>query len=310
MKRIQYHRYGGPEEMRLEAYELAAHGKDEIVVSVKASSVNPADWKIRQGAMKFMTGRRFPRAMGMDFSGVVESVGSGVTRFRAGDEVFGTVPPKPSGAFANKLITREKLAVKKPASISHEEAATLPVVGVTAWRGLVQKAHLRPGQSVFVNGAYGGVGQAAVQIAKALGASVSGRVGPSALGDAKAMGIDAIFDYTRELPNSLNRKFDVVFDCNGSLTPIEGDVLIKHGGIVLDTNPSAYKFMRSLYSWRHKFVMGSQDADVLQKVADLAASGRLHISIGRSAKLDDAIALITDLEAGRRSKGKSVILMV
>src|SRR5580658_10043204 len=117
MKRIQYHRYGGPEEMRLETYELAAPGKDEIAVRVSASSVNPVDWKIRQGAMKFMTGRRFPRAMGMDFSGVVESVGAGVTRFRAGDEVFGTVPMKPSGAFAQRLVTKENLAVKKPASI-------------------------------------------------------------------------------------------------------------------------------------------------------------------------------------------------
>jgi NADPH:quinone reductase-like Zn-dependent oxidoreductase len=166
MKRIQYHRYGGPEEMVLETYELRAPGSDEIVVLVKASSVNPADWKMRQGAMKFMTGRRLPRAMGTDFSGVVESVGADVTRFRAGDEVFGTVPLKPFGAFAEKLITKEKLTVKKPASISHEEAATLPTVGVTAWRAMVQKGRLKTEQTVFVNGAYGGVGQAAVHIEK------------------------------------------------------------------------------------------------------------------------------------------------
>jgi len=135
LKRIQYHRYGGPEEMRLETYDLPGPGGDEILVRVKASSVNPVDWKIRQGAMKLMTGRRFPRAMGTDFSGVVEQVGANVTRFRAGDEVFGTVPVKPSGAFAHALITKEKLAVNKPASISHEAAAALPVVGATAWRG-------------------------------------------------------------------------------------------------------------------------------------------------------------------------------
>ncbi|AXL53689.1 hypothetical protein DSC91_007244 [Paraburkholderia caffeinilytica] len=309
MKRIQYHRYGGPEEMQLETYELPAPASDEILVRVKASSVNPADWKIRQGAMKFMTGRRLPRAMGTDFSGVVESVGGGVTRFRAGDEVFGTVPVKPSGAFAEKLITKEKLAVKKPTSLTHEEAATLPAVGVTAWRALVQKGRLKAGQAVFVNGAYGGVGQAAVRIAKAFGASVTGRVGPGALADAKTLGIDSVLDYTLEIPVDLTRKFDIVFDCNGSLSPGEGDALIKRRGVVVDTNPSFYKLMRSLFSLRHKFVFGSPDTEILQKIADLAGGGKLKISIGRTEKLDDAIALISDLESGRRTKGKAIIVM-
>ena len=132
MKRIQYRRYGGPGEMRLEAFELPSPGKNEIVVRVEAASVNPFDWKVRQGAMKFMVRAPFPRAMGTDFSGVVESVGAGVTRFHAGDEVLGTAPSAPAGAFAEKLITEEKLVVAKPATLSFEEAAALPVVGVTA----------------------------------------------------------------------------------------------------------------------------------------------------------------------------------
>jgi NADPH:quinone reductase-like Zn-dependent oxidoreductase len=309
MKRIQYHRYGGPEEMVLETYELPAPGSDEIVVRVKASSVNPVDWKIRQGAMKFMTGRRLPRAMGTDFSGVVESVGADVTRCRAGDEVFGTVPLKPSGAFAEKLITKEKLIVKKPASISHEEAATLPTAGMTAWCALVQRGRLKMGQAVFVNGAYGGVGQAAVHIAQAMGAFVTGRVGPGALADARAIGIDSVLDYTQEIPASLQREFDIVFDCNGSLSPAEGDMLIRRGGVVIDINPTAYKFVRSLYSLRHRFVFSNQGTDVLQTIADMARSGKLRISIGRTVKLDEAIALIGDLEAGRRAKGKAVIAM-
>jgi len=309
MKRIQYHRYGGPEEMRLENYELPAPGNDEIVVRVKAASVNPIDWKVRQGMMKIMTGNRFPRAMGFDFSGIVERVGSKVMRFRSGDEVFGTVPLKPSGAFSEKLITQEKLAVKKPASISHEEAATLPTVGVTAWRALVLKGRIKPGQSVFINGAYGGVGQAAVHIAKVMGASVVGRVGPGALSDAKAIGIDTVLDYTQAIPVSLNHKFDIVFDCNGSLTPAEGDALINRSGVVVDTNPTSCKFMRSLYSLRHKFVIASQSTAILQEIAHLADTGKLGISIGRTVKLDEAIALITDLEAGRRTKGKGVIVM-
>jgi NADPH:quinone reductase-like Zn-dependent oxidoreductase len=309
MRRIQYHRYGGPEEMHLETYELPAPGRDEIVVRVKAASINPFDWKVRQGTMKFMTGRRMPRAMGSDFSGVVESVGRKVTHFRVGDEVLGTAPLKPSGAFAETLITKEKLAVKKPATLSHEEAAILPAIGVTAWRALVLKGHLKPGQTVFINGAYGGVGQAAVYIAKALGASVAGRVGPSALTDAKAIGIDPVLDYTKNIPDGLEKKFDIVFDCNGSLTPRQGDRLAKRDGIIIDINPTTYKFLRSLFSKRHKFVFGSPSAEILQKIVGLASAGNFRISIGRTVPLEEGIPLIGDLEAGRRTKGKAVILM-
>jgi NADPH:quinone reductase-like Zn-dependent oxidoreductase len=165
------------------------------------------------------------------------------------------------------------------------------------------------GQAVFVNGAYGGVGQAAVHIAQAMGAFVTGRVGPGALADARAIGIDSVLDYTQEIPASLQREFDIVFDCNGSLSPAEGDMLIKRGGVVVDINPTAYKFVRSLYSLRHRFVFSNQGTDVLQTIADMARSGKLRISIGRTVKLDEAIALIGDLEAGRRAKGKAVIAM-
>ena len=309
MKRIQYHRYGGPQEMRLETYELPAPREDEIVVRVKAAAINPGDWKVRQGVLKFMVHWQFPRAMGSDFSGVVESVGAGVTHFRAGDDVLGTTPLNTSGAFGEKLITKENRAVKKPASLSYEDAASLPIVGVTAWLALVSKGHLRAGQRVFVNGAYGGVGQAAVYIAKALGASVAGRVGPSALSDTKAIGADPVLDYTKDIPADLNKSFDIVFDCSGSLTPGQGDALVNRGGVVIDINPTFSKFMRSLVSRHRKFIFASPGAENLQKIVDLAASGKLPISIGRTAMLNQAIALISDLEAGRRTKGKAVILM-
>ncbi|SHJ41002.1 NADP-dependent oxidoreductase [Paraburkholderia terricola] len=151
MKRIQYHRYGGHDQMRLEEFTLEEPGTGQVVVRVKAASVNPVDWKVRNGVMKFMTGRRFPRAMGSDFSGVVEAVGQSVLRLKVGDEVLGTAPIKAGGAFADKLVVDE-FVVAKPHALSFEQAATLPIVGVTAWCGLVDKAQLKQGQSVFVHG--------------------------------------------------------------------------------------------------------------------------------------------------------------
>ncbi len=143
MQRIQYHQYGGPGVMRLETYQLPAPTTGEIPVRVKAASVNPLDLKLRQGFMKLMMGGRFPRAMGLDFSGVVETIGPGVTGFSLGDNVLGTAPMKTSGAFGEAVITTSDLLIKKPAALSFREAAALPSVGVTAWRALVDTGKLK-----------------------------------------------------------------------------------------------------------------------------------------------------------------------
>lgn len=309
MKRIQFHRYGGSEEMKLESYDLPPLRPAEILVRVKAASVNPVDWKIRQGAMKFMTGRKFPRGMGQDFSGVIERIGSGVKRFRVGDEVFGSTPVKTSGSFAETLITQEKLATKKPATLSHEEAATLPIAGSTALIALTRKSQLRPGQRVFINGANGAVGRAATQIAKMLGATVTGRVGANSASSAQALGMETVLDYGREIPKSLARQFDVVFDAHGSLSIGEEGMLVKRDGVILDINPSPAKMLRLIFSRSRKFVMGKQDAETLDEVGELASSGKVKVSIGRKVSLDEAISLIRDLEAGR-TKGKGVIVNV
>jgi NADPH:quinone reductase-like Zn-dependent oxidoreductase len=131
MKRIQYHRYGGPEVMRLENFELPRPGKGEVLVRVMAAAANPMDWKIRNGEMRIMTGRSFPRGLGNDFAGVVEAVGEGVTRLRAGDAVLGGTSLKGAGAFAEMVIAKEKAVVKKPADLSYDPdpRVVLVVVG-------------------------------------------------------------------------------------------------------------------------------------------------------------------------------------
>lgn len=309
MKRIQFHRYGGPAEMQLEEYQLSELADDEILVRVKAASINPIDWKIRQGAMKFITGRKFPRGMGQDFSGIVEGVGQGVKRLKVGDEVFGSTPVKTSGSFAETLITKEELAVAKPIALSHQEAATLPAAASTAWVALAQKAGLKAGQKVFINGAYGAVGQAATQIAKALGAFVVGRVGGDCLDAAKSMGVDTVLDYRQALPPDLFGKFDVVFDTHGSLAIKDGGSLTKRGGVILDINPSPAKMLRILLSPSRKFVMGKPDQATMSEFIDLVSKGKLKISIGREVQLYEAIDLIRGLESGERIKGKGVVVM-
>ena len=307
MKRLQYDKYGGPEVVRLTSFTLPPPGADEVVVRVTAASINPVDWKIRSGQLKIMTGSKFPRAMGTDFAGTVEAIGSKVSRFKPGDAVVGAVSLKASGAFAPKLIASEKSVVKKPDNLSFEQAATLPIAGVTAWCALVQKAHLARGQKVFINGAMGAVGQAAIAIAREIGAEVVGRVGPKSMMQAQSMGLANVLDYTKPLPDGLNGIFDVVFDCNGSLTPAEEGRLKKKGGKIYDIAPSASKFIRSLLSRSRKIVFADLKSENLQQVVDLAVAGKLTLPIVKTCSLDDAPDVLASLERGQRLNGKTVI---
>lgn len=170
MQRIQYDRYGGPELMRLEEFELPSPGTGQVLVRVRAASANPMDWKVRNGDTKLMTGRRFPREMGHDFAGIIEGVGEGVTRFHVGDAVLGAMSMKASGAFAEMVLADENNITAKPAELSYEQAAAHPTVGVAALQSLIDNGHLQAGQSVFINGCLGGVGRSAPQIALMHGA--------------------------------------------------------------------------------------------------------------------------------------------
>jgi NADPH:quinone reductase-like Zn-dependent oxidoreductase len=307
MRRIQYNRYGGPEVMELSDFEIAPPRNHEVLVRVAAASINPFDWKLRQGDMKMLVGSKFPRAMGSDFSGTVEGVGSKVTRFAPGDDVVGSTPPKGSGAFAEMVLTLEKRLVKKPPNLAHTAAAVLPTPAVTAWAALVQKGKLRKGQRVFLNGAFGGVGRAAIAIAQERGASVAGRVGPADIDEALSMGLAPALDYNNPTPSNLAGTFDVVFDCNGSLSPEDGKKLVNKSGVVVDINISGAKLLRAMLSPRRKIALFNGDAELLGGVIDLASAGKLCLPIGESTNLDGAIAMITRLERNERSRGKSVI---
>jgi len=309
MRRIEYDRYGGPELMHLSTFTAPEVGMGEILVQVEAASINPVDWGIRRGKMKMITGSAFPRVMGKDFAGTIVQVGAQVAGWAIGDAVLGCVPWKRTGSFSELAVVEPHDIVRKPESLSFEQAAALPTVGLTAWHGLVDQAKLRPGQTVLVNGAAGGVGTAAIQIAHALGAQVVARVGRRSFDNMTRMGVSDVLDYRESLPATLNRSFDVVVDCNGSLTGREIDRLLKRGGTAVDITYRPAKILRSLTLRRQKLASGMVDHETLLAVADLATLGQLTPHVGAAVTLDDAIALITRLEAGERIDGKAVILL-
>jgi NADPH:quinone reductase-like Zn-dependent oxidoreductase len=308
MKRIQYHEYGGPEVMRYEDFQPQPPSAGEVSVRVRAAAVNPYDWKIRNGEMKMMTGRKFPQGVGHDFAGVVEAVGYGVTGVGVGDDVLGATQIKAGGAFAEVVVARETGVAKKPAGLSFEEAAAIPTIGIAALQALVDTGKLQPGQAVFVHGCLGGVGGAAVQIASARGATtVGGSCRANAIPDARDLGVDPIVEFD-SIPTTLNGLFDIVFDTVGTLPPKTARMLLKSGGRIVDIVPTAVKLAKSVLPGPYKVMFARHNANDLGELAQACARGTLRLPIARTVPLDHAIDALTDLERTNTPRGGKLII--
>jgi len=307
VNRIQYHRYGGPEVLRVEAFTLPAPGRGQIRVRVRAAAANPMDWKIRNGAMRMLTGRAFPRGLGHDFAGVVEALGPHVTRFKVGDEVFGATRLKESGAFAEALVAEERTVFVKPPSLSFEEAAALPIVSATAWTALIDKAKLRAGQRVFITGCLGRVGRAAAQIAAMRGAQIAGSCSASGRDDALALGFGEVVDYRAFDANTYRARFDVVFDTHGALSLSQCGAMLKRGGVALHIVPTPLKIICSLLSSRHQTIFAQLTPQSMAGIVEAARQGRLAPVIGQTVPLSEAITAIVELEKTGFPKGKLII---
>ncbi|OMI84948.1 NADP-dependent oxidoreductase [Streptomyces sp. BBFR25] len=307
MKRIQYHQYGGPEVMRLEDFEPARPGSGEVLVRVRAAAANPMDWGIRSGAMKMVTGRKFPRALGYDFAGIVEAVGKDVTRLAVGDEVLGGASIKASGAFAEMVLAEERGVVKKPANLSFEEAAAIPTVGLTALQAVVKKGKLQRGQSVFINGCLGGVGRAGAQIALAHGASVGGSCRATATQDARDLGLDPIAEFGFD-PTGLSGRFDLVLDTADTLPTDAAKKMLKPGGRIVSIHPTPANMAKSALPGPYNVLITRPVTGDLEEVARAAGRGTLRVPIARTVPLTDAIKALTELEHEGTPKGGKLVI--
>jgi len=306
MQRIQYHQYGGPEVMRLEDFAPSQPGRGEILVRVRAAAANPMDWKIREGLLAMVTGRRFPRGFGTDFAGEVVAVGDAVTRLQVGDEVLGGTSPKGAGSFAEMVLAEEEGVVKKPSNLSVEEAAAIPTVGITAFQAIAGNGQVEAGQVVFIHGCLGGVGRAAAQFALARGASVGGSCRARAAGDAYALGIDPVVEFDFD-PRGLAGRFDLVLDTAGTLSPETTTTLVRPGGRIIDINPTPAKLTRSALPGPYQVMIAQVSTADLETVARAAGQGMLQVPIARTVSLPEAIAALTELEVHRTPKGGKLV---
>lgn len=307
MKRIQYFKYGGSEELCLADANLPEPARGQVRVLVRAASVNPMDWKIRRGEMKMLSGLRFPRGLGHDFSGIVDAAGPEVKRLKAGDEVFGVTSIPQAGGIAEYVVADEKNVGMKPANISFEQAAAMTVVGITAWNGLIATAKLGIGQSVLVTGCLGGVGRSAVQIARMQGATIVGSCGAPGREEALALGVSEALDYRAFDFGSYRRRFDVVFDTAGALSLPHCRAMLKKSGMSLHIVPTLAKMIGCLLPSRHYLVFGRPTPESLAAITRAAEQGTLAPVIGRVVPLSEAIPAIVELEETGALNGKLVI---
>jgi NADPH:quinone reductase-like Zn-dependent oxidoreductase len=320
MKAVVQCEYGSPDVLRVEQVERPAPADDQVLVRVRAASLNPLDWHLLRGEPyvgRLGMGLRKPKAtrIGVDFAGTVEAVGAKVTRFRPGDAVFGGR----TGAFAQYVAVREDRAiVAKPAGLTFEEAAAIPVAGVTALQGLRDRGRLQPGQRVLVNGASGGVGTFAVQIAKALGGEVTGVCSTRNAERVRSLGADRVVDYTRQDFAALGERWDLLLDnvgnrslldCRRALAP-RGTYVMVGGpaGRWVDPIPrmlAAFLLSRVVSQDMRMFLADLNAAD-LAVLRDLAAAGKLRPVIDRRYPLDEIAAAIAYLAEGH-ARGKVVL---
>ena len=288
MKAIQIHAFGGQEMLQYEDVERPQIKTGEVLVKVCASAVNPVDNKIRAGKSQEKFPAVFPLIMGWDLSGIVEETGQSVTKFKKGDEVYGRPYPGKNGAFAEYIAVKESEIAIKPKYISHEQAAGVPLTGLTAWEGLFDHGKLEKGQKVCILGASGGVAIFAVQLATWKGAEVTGTASAQHIDFIKQLGAAHAIDYTNEWPGEMYDSFDVVFDTVGGDTQQKAVKILKFGGRLITTvKPETVQLAKDKNITIESFTARS-DAGILDKLSTLVEKKVLKIFVTDVYSLENA----------------------
>ncbi|MEU9139546.1 NADP-dependent oxidoreductase [Streptomyces sp. NPDC048404] len=305
MRRVMQSRLGGPDVLKVVEVEVPVPGPAEVLVEVKAAGVNPVDWKMRAGGGL----GDLPFSVGWDVSGVVAAVGAGVTRFKAGDEVFGMPRfPAEAGAYAEHVTAPSRHLALKPPRISHLQAAGLPLAGLTGWQALVTVSEVTAGQRVLIPAAAGGVGHLAVQIAKARGAYVIATASGAKHDFVRGLGADEVIDYRKSDVGAQVRGVDVLLSTIAGQIRELADVLVPGGRIVALNGADAGAVQWAAENGlRADFMLVEPDRTDLESLASLAEKGQLTVHVDTVFPLDQVIDAHRLGEEGR-TVGKIILV--
>ena len=323
-------RYGSNDLVEVADIDVPAIGPVDLLVRVHAASVNPVDVKTRDGQLKTILKYRFPLVLGNDLSGVVAEVGAQVTRFRKGDAIYARMDKDRIGSFAEFAVVREGAAAFKPANVTFEEAASFPLVALTAWQALVEIGQLSAGQRVLIHAGSGGVGSLAIQLAHHLGATVFTTVGQRNVELVKRLGADVAIDYRSARFEDVAGDCDVVLDSAGGETLVRCFECVKPGGVVVSigSTPST-RFARSWglnpfivlavglmsrkvvaaarrHRARYEYLFVRADGEQLREIGRLVESGAIKPVVDKVYPLEHVREALAYSESGRAT-GKVII---
>jgi NADPH:quinone reductase-like Zn-dependent oxidoreductase len=321
MKGIVHHCYGSPDVVSYEDVPKPTPADDEVLVHVRAASVNPLDWHYLEGTpylVRIDAGYGKPKdpSLGVDFAGTVEAVGKSVKRFKPGDEVFGGK----FGAFADYVTVHEDHAIAlKPANVSFEQAAAVPIAALTALQALRDKGHIKAGQKVLINGASGGVGTFAVQIAKSFGAEVTGVCSTKHVELVRSLGADHVVDYTREDFTKGAERYDLIVDNVSTHSASDYRHVLKPNGlyVMIGSATTGHWFgwlkipfeawiLSPFMNQKFEMMLADLNKDDLAVMGELTQSGKVTPVIDRTYKLSEAAEALRYLEKGH-ARGKVVL---
>jgi NADPH:quinone reductase-like Zn-dependent oxidoreductase len=309
MKAVVIKQYGGPEVLQIADVQAPTPKDDEVVVEVAATSVNPVDWLVRDGGATSFVKVKFPVILGCDLAGVVVQKGANVKHLDVGDEVFAMMPHD-WGAHAERVALAADLVVKKPATLDMRQAAAIPVVAVTALAGLKKRANVKAGERVLVNGASGGVGQAAVQIAKALGAHVTAVCSKDSFDLVKSLGADELVDYKTTDFTAGSARFDVIFDCVGNKSHKACASVLTGRRVHVTTVPGVSTFLRQfmnpIFGTKVFALITTGNGPDLETIKSLVEQGKLKTTIDKVYAFDD-VAAAQEYSKSGRAKGKIIL---
>lgn len=303
MKAVVYDRFGPADVCRLADISLPVPAKGQVLVSVRATTVNVIDSRVRNGLMGPLVSKRFPKTPGADVAGVVAAVGPGVTEFKAGDEVFGAADPFKGGAFAESVALPEGQLALKPAGLSFEQAACLPVAGIAALTALRNLGRITTGDAVLVHGASGAVGLFAVQIAKTLGARVTAVTGTGGVAAVRGFGADVVIDYRTQDVTAFAEPFDVILNASGKLPFSLGRRFLKPGGRLVEASPSirlviGSKLANPFRGKKHLPLLTFPRRTDLDALAAMTVDHTLRPTVAKAYSLAEFRSAFADMERG------------
>jgi NADPH:quinone reductase-like Zn-dependent oxidoreductase len=303
MRAARFHEYGPPEILVIDEVPRPEPGEGEVLIRVYAAGVNPIDWKYRAGNFKAFTTLTLPYTPGFDLAGTVQAVGEGVTGLEPGQAVFG----RGSGSYAEYAIAPARALAPKPARISFEQAAAIPIGGITAWMGIFGAGELQAGQRLLVLGAAGGVGSFAVQLGRWKGAQVIGTASPRNLEFVRSLGAAEVIDYTAPAPYPVERDVDVVMDTVGGATTDTGWRFLKPGGILVSAAGTPSEDTAKEHGVRVSGIPPAPEpGEILRQLAVLIQSGDVMAEVGEVFPLDEAARAHALSETGH-GRGRIVL---